>query len=292
MLFKNTSGGLEKAPVPEGESKDFGKDVDIHAYFIRHGEKKYVPDDPDTPLTDIGRRQARVFGGTLDSREAIKGYSSRTVRTEDTVENIIEASRTEHKLKARVRDELSFEWDKKGSFFPELVKLRNEGRPANYKQLPENERKKIDHDIDAKITDWYLNFGEKRPDKGTESPVELAAKVAHRIATYQKMARRLSSGSSVDLINGTHDFPIAAFLQRVIVRSADDKKVVGFHSVNEIGGPIEYTENFELVIHNDKEGNQKMQLKFRGQSYEIDMEHYNELLNAYEKSCKTKQDSA
>lgn len=78
---------LKQTSELEQEEK-YGRNVEIHAIFLRHGKK-----DESGELTDKGRRRATNFGGKLEGKKTIKGYSSPVKRAIETVERIIEKQR-------------------------------------------------------------------------------------------------------------------------------------------------------------------------------------------------------
>lgn len=67
------------------EEEKFGRDVKIHAVFMRHGEKT-----PSGELTEEGKIQAVRFGENLEIKDAIKAYSSPVQRVLETVNTVIE----------------------------------------------------------------------------------------------------------------------------------------------------------------------------------------------------------
>lgn len=238
------------------ETERFGRNVEIHAVFVRHGEK-----NESGELTDEGKKQAAEFGKTLESRDAIKGYSSPVQRVIETVEQIIENSPHDKKLKTRIRTEIgtpppSQEFNKK---FRELEK-----------QGPDDAVK------------WFLSFGTKKPDAETVSPHEVAESFAYILTKYFKMADKLYSGSNIDLVNGTHQGLPEALLKEVLKRKNDDgEELTGFDNLEEIGGALKFTEGMEFLIKVDEWGDKKLTVNFRGQEYGIDMAKLNELAKSY-----------
>ncbi|MFA5886161.1 MAG: hypothetical protein WC863_00045 [Patescibacteria group bacterium] len=97
------------------------------------------------------------------------------------------------------------------------------------------------------------------------------------------MADRLKSGSQVDLLNSTHDWSIASFLKAILVREINGQEVCGFNSVNDIGGPIGYTEHFDINITTNERGEKFVALIFRGQKYRLDQSRLQELIEIAEK---------
>jgi bisphosphoglycerate-dependent phosphoglycerate mutase len=250
---------MEKEPhifTPELEKERFGRNVEIHAIFVRHGEK-----NESGELTDNGKKQAAEFGENLESRDAIKGYSSPVQRAVETVEQIIENSPHDKKLKTRIRTEIGI---------PPFSQ-------ASYKKIKELEKQ--GH---GEAAEWYLSFGVERPDAETSSPHEVAESFAYILIKYLKMADKLYSGSNIDLINGTHQWLPEALLKEVLKRKTDDgKEVVGFNNLEDIGGALKFAEEMEFIIKTDEQGNKKITVNFRGQKHDIDAERLNELAKSY-----------
>ena len=267
-LIKNLSENIENK---------YGKNVKIHAIFLRHGEKETDMTAADTGLTERGRRESLEIGRKLDEKDLIKAYSSDTDRTKESAELIVFASPTEKKMKHRIEKELSFYYDKNGVFFNNLMKAKKEMLGNGFKELQEEEKKEKMEKYENWATDYYLSFSEQRPDESTMSPVETAAIMAKRVETYIKMADRLRSNSDIQMINDTHDLNLAAFLKEALVRDVNGQKIRGFKSIEEIGGSLAFNEGFEIIVENDEEGKKNIKFVFRGRQYELDFQRLNEL---------------
>jgi len=259
-------------------NKEKGENVVIHAIFVRHGEKEHDPDNPETELTLGGEWGSREFGQSRPKSDMAKPYSSKTLRTEKTAQHAVRQSPTKNKGNLRFREDLSFIYDEKGKFLKDVMKIKMSVLGDNYEVLNDQEKEKRLYEATTKQVDYYLNFGNQRPDPKTYSPVETAARIAKLIDKYITMSGKLKSGSNIDLINATHDFNLAAFLKEVIIREVDGKKVKGFKSTKEIGGPPNFNENFEITI--DRKDGQDISIKmiFRGEEYEMDMRRVAELV--------------
>ena len=268
---------FETKNLSENIENKYGKNVKIHAIFLRHGEKETDMTAADTGLTERGRRESLEIGRKLDEKDLIKAYSSDTDRTKESAELIVFASPTEKKMKHRIEKELSFYYDKNGVFFNNLMKAKKEMLGNGFKELQEEEKKEKMEKYENWATDYYLSFSEQRPDESTMSPVETAAIMAKRVETYIKMADRLRSGSDIQMINDTHDLNLAAFLKEALVRDVNGQKIRGFKSIEEIGGSLAFNEGFEIIVENDEEGKKNIKFVFRGRQYELDFQRLNEL---------------
>ncbi|PIR57311.1 MAG: hypothetical protein COU72_01595 [Parcubacteria group bacterium CG10_big_fil_rev_8_21_14_0_10_41_35] len=253
---------MEKEPLinfqESHEKEKFGRDVQIHAIFMRHGEKAASGE-----LTEEGKNQADRFGEELESKDAIKGYSSPVKRVIETVERAIENSPHDKKLTTRIRTELGISPSTSKEFLEKYRELEKRGHNA--------------------AAEWHLSFGANRPDAETPSPHENAEAIAYILNKYIRMADRLYSGSEVDLINGTHQGFPEALLKEILIRQEGDKKILGFEELEEIGGALRPTEGMEFSIKTDEDGNKLVKLQFRGKTYDLDMDKLVALAEEYAK---------
>lgn len=248
-------------PIATPESLErFGKNVEIHAVFVRHGEK-----GEGGELTDEGKRHASEFGERLANKDAIKGYSSPVQRVVETVEQIIENSPHDKKLKTRIKTELM---------------------PSLSSQEFDNKFGELEKQAPGAAAEWYLSFGSQRPDPKTTSPHEIAESFAYILTKYLRMSDKLYSGSKIDIINGTHQGLTEFLLKEVLIRKIDDKEVVGFEKLEDIGGALKFTEGVEFVIKTDEHGNKNLIVNFRGQEYNMDMPRLDELAKSYAEKQK------
>lgn len=276
-------GNFETKTFLENTEDKYGKNVKIHVLFLRHGEKEMnTTTGAETGLTERGRKESAEFGKSLDKKDLIKAYSSNTDRTKESAELIVATSPTEKKMNLRLKEELSFNYDKKGDFVNKLMETKKEMLGHDFNGLREEEKKERMDKYENWATDYYLNFGDQRPDEGTMSPVETAAMTSKLAERYAKMADRVYSGSDIQLINDTHDFNIASFLKEVLIRDINGQKIRGFKSIEEVGGHLEFNEGFELLVESDNEGKKNIKFGFRGQQYELDAQRLSELVKIAE----------
>src|SRR3989338_10398647 len=99
---------FETKNLSENTENKYGKNIKIHAIFLRHGEKETNVAVADTGLTERGRKESLEIGRKLDKKDLIKTYSSDTDRTKESAELIVSASPTEKKMKHRIKKELGF----------------------------------------------------------------------------------------------------------------------------------------------------------------------------------------
>ena len=147
---------FETKNLSENIENKYGKNVKIHAIFLRHGEKETDMAATDTGLTERGRRESLEIGRKLDEKDLIKAYSSDTDRTKESAELIVSASPTEKKMKHRIKKELGFYYDKNGVFFNNLIKAKKEMLGQGFKELPEEEKKEKMEKYENWATDYYI----------------------------------------------------------------------------------------------------------------------------------------
>ena len=245
----------EKFQTPESREKEYGRNVEIHAVFMRHGERA-----KNGELTERGGEQAKSVGRSLEAKDAIKAYTSPIQRAVETAEKVIETAQHEKKLKTRIRTEL--------------------GIPPFSENFSEQLQKMETQNPDS-AAEHYLSFGDKKPDQGTASPHEVAEAMASVLARYFQMVDKLKSGSNVDLINTTHQGLPEALLKEILVRQEGDGKKIGFSTLAEIGGPLKLAEPMEFRIKTDSQGNKTIQLYFRDKIFDIDLDNLNNLAKSY-----------
>lgn len=236
-----------------------GKNIILRVFFVRHGEK-----DKDTgELTERGKEEAIEFGKNLRKTKLTKGYSSPLERAVQTVEQIVGATPlpSDKKRKTRIRQEI--------------------GMPPFSAQATQHYRD-LEAEQFGKGAEWWLNFGENRPDEETWSSRETAESFAYALRRYIKMPDKLYAGSEVDIINGTHQALPEALLKEVLIREQGSEKIVGFEKLEEIGGALKLTEGMEFEINVDAVGQKTIKLHLRGREYDIDLEKLNKLAESYE----------
>lgn len=236
-----------KSESLEEKVKDYGKNVEIDVTFIRHGEKS-----EKGRLTKRGKEQARKYGFGLRKKTAIKGYSSPFYRAIKTTENIINTAPHDKKLKTRIRQDLGYpNYSKK--FMNRLVEKYEKGG-------------------DDLAFDWFSKT--RKLGKKDLTSKEAAQNLAYMLKNYENMSKRLYSGSDVDLILGTH-----AYLPESLL-----KQLLGFKSIKNIGGILNYAEPVEFKIKRDDKGKSHIGLYLRGKDYKVNMKKLNQLAGSYEKN--------
>lgn len=260
------------------DGREHGENVTLRIVFMRHGEKEYDPSNPETGLTPQGEKNSFEAGRSIGSDGVIKGYFSKTKRTKDTVERAVDGSPAEKKMGSRSRKELGFRYDPDGVFVRESLQKKNDILGVDFEHLSKQEQDERLRAATAAQIDHYLRFGKERPDPGTDSPEEAAAGLARRVHDCVRMSSRLKSGSTATLLHTTHDFNIVSFLKEVLVtESKDGKRRVGFDSIQDIGGPIDFNDRFMVEVRRKNAKEIFMKIAFRDREYGVDMDRLEEL---------------
>lgn len=247
----------------------YGENIEARVVIIRHGEKTHDPENLESSLTEDGRVASANFGKTRKLRDIVKPSSSNTTRTKDTALLATEHSPTVKKGTYINRPELSFEYDEHGLLANKIKEIKKDTLGEDYKKIDKSEFDKRIKEASNKTTNFFLDFENSKPDEKTNSPIEVASKMAKLLLTYIEMTKRLKSGSNVDLINATHDLNIASFLKEVISGKKTKSDSRNF-DIQSIGGAIGYNEGFEIIIHRTDKDNFSLKLLFRENEYDID----------------------
>ncbi|MFA5886160.1 MAG: histidine phosphatase family protein [Patescibacteria group bacterium] len=163
MSIESSVNKIELSSNPE----KFGRNVNINAIFLRHGEKVLSTSSSHTGLAEEGVEMAIDFGKQLTKKDVIKPYSSDTERTIDTVILAIDESPTEKKLSLAIKDDLKPEYDEKGTFMTSVLALKKQILGPDFDSLQPEERKRRLDDYYTQQQDLYLSYDDKRPDSKT-----------------------------------------------------------------------------------------------------------------------------
>jgi broad specificity phosphatase PhoE len=282
--MKNIEQGAER-------HEKFGKNVELRATFMRHGPKADASDvTGKSLLSEAGREDVKEAGQRLDAKSGgIKSYTSPVERAIETADLVIkEQEKKGAKIfEQRKRTELSLVPDSK-EFYEEFEDRTKQNLPDNYDQLRGEEKQEAFEEAEDKVLNWYLEFGDQKPDEKTASPHEIAAGVAKLVHRYVRMPEKLHSGSKVDLLNTSHKGTLEPFLKKTLIRKTTDEAgkettVRGFDEIEEIGGGMRPSESWELDVTTDENGEKTVKLNLRGKTYDLDLDRVEEL------SASTKQ---
>jgi len=264
---------FEKNEIEPALEKEKGYNTEIDIWLIRHGERPPNQTAPNVKLTENGIAECANFGRQLTEPKLIAGEHSPTSRTRDTVEAIISNSPAERKLRIRERVELA------SHSSPEFV----EEIKSHVRNIFMEKKGFVPADKDLLSTkcgiDFYLKYGENRPEAQTYSPVEAAALVALRVDAAIRKSNRIKSDESWGVVLSSHDYVIASFLKEVMLRKNKNGETVrGFDSLGDLGRTINFLEGPEIIVKNDQNRQQTIKLIFRGQEYEMDTKRLGQLV--------------
>jgi len=239
------------------QHEKFGRNVELRATFMRHGPKADASDVTGRSLlSEAGRESVKEAGQRLDAKSGgIKSYTSPVERAIETANLVIEEQKKKGAkiFKQRQRTELSLLPGSK-KVYGEFESQTKQNLPDDYDELQGEEKQEAFERAEDKALNWYLKFGDKKPDKETASPREIAAGVAKLVHRYVRMPEKLHSDSRVDLINTSHKGTLEPFLKETLLRESTDSTgekttVRGFDEVEEIGGGMRPSESWERLVY-------------------------------------------
>ncbi len=257
--------------ISESERKYSPNNEGIISVF-RHGKKT-----PEGELAPEGFGQAREIGEVTERVGIIaKDYGSPVQRAQDMARETantlankkVEDPNTGEKLtgekyKSRVREGLSFA--EKGRMPQWFVRML--GPESTFKQSAN------------KFLETYLAFGEKRPDKTTLSPKEMASRVAEVLLLQIRTIGRLKSGSKVNLADASHSPTLDVFIAEFLKEQIEEDPInpQGESLVEKMGGTFKMAEGFEVHVKTDEQGKLSADLSFRGKKYNVDVDELRRL---------------
>jgi len=235
---------LERAK--SAELPPYGRNVEIHLVVGRHAK------NPE---------QAQEWGeGYIPLSSVVKGYSSRADRAQVTIARVVDsvdASTFAQGYNKSVRDELN------------NINISDEMRDEVTRITKLNGY--------TEGIQYYLDHGHE--DLQATDPVIAAAELAKRVDRFQRMPDRLRSNSRIEPIVITHGGKLEAFLREVLVITDEDgNSKTGFRHLDEIGGALRETENFELFIRTNEQGEKRVECLFRRKAYTLDQKRIIDLL--------------
>lgn len=224
------------------EREPFGENVEIRAYFLRHGPK----DSKTWQLTEEGIVASREHGEGFtpiaeDDKYILKAYTSEIERAKETAEEIIKKVNTGKKGRTRVKLELG-EKD-------EDVKMSTDALSLPYLEYKEQSHR------EEKIGEKNISLH------------QLAQRVARQIEHFINMSKRLKTDSRVDLINITHLPWLSAFIKETIGQEIEkeenqNRKKEIEEKIIELG----YLDGFEFII---KRNGEDINLSLKFGNYEF-----------------------
>lgn len=243
---------MEQVKNIENKEK-FGKNVEILIKFIRHGER-----DSEGNLLDIGRKitkeNAILSGINKNDFEAIKAIGSNASpqgelnvgRSLETANIYSKKIAGDEAFNTRVNDILNYEKIKSSLPF-NYKEVYDKHLPKNFDDLSDEEKVKVSKKAQCEIVNLLFQMeGDEAEGYRRESAGALAYVVDH----YQKMAKRLNSGSKVLIPAGTHGGLMEFLLQQALIIRGK----IGFDDINEIGGEFDPSDSYNIDIKTDENG--------------------------------------
>ncbi len=259
---------------PLREKEPHGQNIKVEVNLIRHSERERYKTWKNTPLTMNGFLDCVKLGQSLEKKDLIVAGASPADRTLETAQEIIDYSPTENK-KMVVYEELA------SRSSPEFIEQVEDHVKRSWQEKyncppPEN----LELCCTVFGIDFYLKYGDKRPDNQTYSPIEAAANVALALNDIIANVDNMPSNTDMDSFFVSHDYMVAAFLQQVIMQELENSgKKTGFDSLAELGNfTINFLEGPKIIIKNDDQGKKTVELFFRQKKYGMDMERFSRLV--------------
>jgi hypothetical protein len=273
----------------EHEEVKFGQNVSVEIEFMRHEEPGKTPEGMSADyLTDKGQEKAAAKG--TDITKPVKAYASPKLRAQQTVDlaisNVDEGvevinqklaqERTATTLGQKPENEFLIRLRKELDVAKDFAKIMPEAQTWAKQQIADGS-KRTAYDL---IVQYYLNNPKRAEELGVVTPEESAEKIAFAADREIRMTPRLYNDSDIKLLNGTHGPNLEPFLREVMV---------GFKSLEEIGGALNPGEGFKFISKTDGSGNQTVKLLLRGQEYDVDMERLGQLAVGYKEKLETEK---
>jgi hypothetical protein len=249
--------------IENRESK--GEEVQIIIKFIRHGER-----DLEGNLQGLGReitkqkaQESGVPETYFDAVKAIGSNAGPSAYVEDAKKNMERSLETAHiyaqeiggdeDFKTRTRDILSYETIVSQAPY-DHTEIYNSFIPENFNELNPEEKALASKEANQKTIEHLISLDS--PEAETFKN-EIGGSFAQVIEHYSDMTKKLNSESKVLIPAGTHGGTMELLLQKAMVREIDGEQVIGFETLDEIGGDFDPSESFNVFIETDKQGNLK-----------------------------------
>ena len=230
-----------------------GHNTEVRFTFVRHSQKldgSVVDKDLSglslATISPGGVKRAEKFGGeVLAGRKISKAYATKVYRTSQTLESAacaagLDATEFNKLLRVEGRDPAYFAMPE-GLRSPNFIKQYEEKMAGprtehiathfpgkKFVDLTPDEQEDVAEYANEFAVDWWLSFGDQRPDEGTLSPREMAAEVAYKLNRLINLGAFMPNNEKVDLISCGHKTSTEAFLKYALERTADGETVVGF----------------------------------------------------------------
>lgn len=278
------------------DSIEKGKNVLIRNFWTRHAQKKSgeLMNQGGTGMSESsisakGAERAYGRGTTIEaSKHGAKIYVSPSPRTLETGKKIAEGyleKNPEAKIRSeRVEDILIGNPPQEflNTFGQMFAKARDQilaGR--NMSELsPDDQERVADEAEEGIIQEWLsdANSVMARIYPPRKAAAEFAVLFGRR---HSRMAKKLNSGSEIDLLHFTHKTITEPFLvSGVLTRKSDGERIT---NLEQIGGSLGTLDSWESDIKLDDKGKGSIVVKFRGETYDVDEKVLQELIDEEKK---------
>ena len=274
---------FERTIAPEKKEK--GRNCRLKISFLRHANKADF--DPhkggaisESGLSKKGEAGSQELGRKNPTDKFFKTYASHLERSQATIDNVAlgmsEGKDDFRKPGKRIRSQIDAP-----HFSPAFIaeyRAHFTPKPDNFEELSDDEKEKIVEEMENPGVEYWIGLWDKKFDEETESAAEIAEKMASYFSHFDKLIGRLKDGSEVDILNVTHPTAVEPFFLACLKPP--------FKNIQEMGGPLNLLEDFELLISTDENGQKGYAVNFRGKEFGIDLEKVVELNGSYEARMK------
>jgi len=304
LFMSETKPGLDFSRSPE---EKIGRNTEARFTFLRHSQKSsgrvFSPDGGSVSMANIseaGKSRAFDFGNeNLTGRNINKSYATTSDRTVQSLEAAFEGAGIDPQILKQKGESGAFlalpalpgsaSFNKKYDQISEPIRqqyISEHFGNINFDDLTQDQQEEVAEFAEEPAIEWYLAFGDQRPDEDTPSPREYAASVAFKMNRLINLPDHMKSGAKVDLVSAGHKTSTEAFLKYVLEREIGGEKVVGFNSLAEIGGSLKILDSWDLKVLIDSQGKKIVKLVLHRESgkqeeYDVNLESVRELAQEY-----------
>ncbi|MFA6524875.1 MAG: hypothetical protein WCT33_01235 [Patescibacteria group bacterium] len=303
-MIKEPTPGLEQSRELIEEQ---GHNTSVHFTFVRHSQKSSGQVFAEggkgisrSSISEGGRQRAEVYGrDQMSSRRINKAYATKVDRTKETLNYAFQAAEINPDILQKSDSSQSFfslpalsgstEFNRRydAIMLPERQKFIDGHYPGRqFSELTPDEQEVAAEYAEEPALEWYLSYNNERPDEETPSPREQAASVAFKLNRLVNLTDFMPNGKELDLVSSGHKTSTEALLKYIIERQENGEVVVGFESLEQIGGSLKILDSWDLYVQNDEGGEKHIMMVLRRengetQEYGLNSSILNELAKEY-----------
>ncbi len=276
--------------------ESFGHNVLIDMKIIRHGERT-----KEGELTDYGRQVTREKAAPNmiegDAVDMVKPIGSNAGPKNNGQGRALETAAIFASEIAgetgvpRANDQLSYETMKSPTPYNHVA-IYNSFLPTDFNDLDPQKKAEAAKSAQKSVVDHLMSL---QTPEAIQYKKEAAGALASLVLHYEEVAKRLRSGSNVNIVAGTHGGTMEFLLQQSLVQENGGERKVGFDNLSAIGGEFHPSESYDVVVGMDESGQEKeIKVTFddpqRPQKQMwLDREKVKELAEFYEKLHKNEK---